>query len=350
MSADDPLDRLITDWLSNRISSDDFRTLDARLRTDPAARAALRRTASLDAALRDWATGQEISAAWAGADAQSPEGSSTRATPSPFRRWRWRWPLAAAAAIALSVATYHVGTYSAPQPVGPATRVLADGTVVELNGAVVIVSDFNASERRVRLERGEAHFTVTKDAARPFIVTAAGVSVRAVGTAFNVRLADATVEVLVTEGQVRLQPPSAQTAPVALGNTATTPPATPATHSTSPTPEPLLAARQRAVVATTPSAAAPEIATLTPGEIARVLAWQHRLLDFTATPLGDVVAAFNRRNATQLVLADPGLAALRVNASLRSDNVIGFVKLLETGFGVRAERRGENEILLSRPP
>ena len=340
MSPDDPLDRLIADWLSDRISPDDFRTLDARLRTDPAARAALRRTASLDAALRDWATGREISAAWATPDAPTPEGSSTPATPSLLRRWRW--PLAAAAAIALSVATYHVGTYSAPQPVGPATRVLADGTVVELNGAAVIVSDFNASERRVRLERGEAHFTVTKDAARPFIVTAAGVSVRAVGTAFNVRLADATVEVLVTEGQVRLQPPSAQTAPVALGNTAT--------HSTSPTPEPLLAARQRAVVATTPSAAAPEIATLTPGEIARVLAWQHRLLDFTATPLGDVVAAFNRRNATQLVLADPGLAALRVNASLRSDNVIGFVKLLETGFGVRAERRGENEFLLSRPP
>lgn len=347
MSPDDPLDRLIADWLSDRISPDDFRTLDARLRTDPAARAALRHTASLDAALRDWATRHEISAAWTTADAPTPEVSSTRATPSLFRRWRWRWPLAAAAAVALSVATYHFGTHSAPHPAGPATRVLADGTVVELNGAAVIVSDFTVSERRVRLERGEAHFTVTKDAARPFIVTAAGVSVRAVGTAFNVRLADATVEVLVTEGQVRLQPPSAQTAPVAPGNTGTTPPSTP---SASPAPEPLLAARQRAVVATTPSAAAPEIATLTPGEIARVLAWQHRLLDFTATPLGDVVAAFNRRNATQLVLADPGLAALRVNASLRSDNVIGFVKLLETGFGVRAERRGENEILLSRPP
>ncbi len=347
MSPDDPLDRLIADWLSDRISPDDFRTLDARLRTDPAARAALRRTASLDAALRDWATRHEISAAWTTADAPTPEVSSTRATPSLFRRWRWRWPLAAAAAVALSVATYHFGTHSAPHPAGPATRVLADGTVVELNGAAVIVSDFTVSERRVRLERGEAHFTVTKDAARPFIVTAAGVSVRAVGTAFNVRLADATVEVLVTEGQVRLQPPSAQTAPVAPGNTGTTPPSTP---SASPAPEPLLAARQRAVVATTPSAAAPEIATLTPGEIARVLAWQHRLLDFTATPLGDVVAAFNRRNATQLVLADPGLAALRVNASLRSDNVIGFVKLLETGFGVRAERRGENEILLSRTP
>jgi transmembrane sensor len=341
MSPADPLARLIADWLSDRISPEDFRTLDARLRADPAARAALRRTASLDAALRDWATRQEFSSAWAGAAAPAP----ARTAPSLFRRCRW--PLAAAAAVALSVATYHVGTLAAPQPLAPGTRMLADGTVVELNGAAEIVPDYTATERRVHLERGEAHFTVTKDSARPFIVTAAGVSVRAVGTAFNVRLAGAAVEVLVTEGQVRLQPPPAPTAPGAPAPTATAPLST---HSASPTPERLLAARQRAVVGTTPSAAAPEIATLTPGEIARVLAWQHRLLNFSATPLGEIAAAFNRRNATQLVLADPGLAALRVNASLRSDNVHGFVKLLETGFGVRAERRGENEILLSRPP
>jgi len=112
----------------------------------------------------------------------------------------------------------------------------------------------------------------------------------------------------------------------------------------------LLAARQRAVIGTTPGAAAPEIATLTPGEIERVLAWQHRILHFAATPLGEIAAAFNRRNALQLVIADPGLAALRVSASLRSDNVTGFVRMLETGFAVHAERRGDAEILLSRPP
>jgi transmembrane sensor len=338
MNPGEPLERLIADWLGGGISPEDFHALDARLRTDPAARAALRRAANLDSALRDWATRHELSAAWAGADAAEPAPAPARVASSPFRRWRWA--LAAAAAVALSVATYHFGTLSAPQPPAPSTRVLADGTVVELNGATVIVSDYTATERRVRLERGEAHFSVTKDAARPFTVTAAGVSVHAVGTAFNVRLADAAVEVLVTEGQVRLQPPPAPAAP------ASSPFSQPAAAAA---PERTLAARQRAVVATTP-AVAPEVATLTPSEIARVLAWQHRLLDFTATPLGEVVAALNRRNATQLVLADPGLAALRVSASLRSDNVHGFVKLLETGFGVRAERRGDAEILLSRPP
>jgi len=346
MSPADPLERLIADWLGNTISPEDFRILDARLRADPAARATLRRAAHLDSALRDWAARQEISAAWAGADSAKPSLASDRPlTPtasSPFRRWLW--PLAAAAAVALSVATYHFGALSAPQPPTPSTRVLADGTVVELNGAAVIAADFSATERRVRLERGEAHFTVTKDAARPFTVTAAGVSVRAVGTAFNVRLADAAVEVLVTEGQVRLQPPPAAAAP---GHSPSAPPAQPAAA-----PELMLAARQRAIVATTPATAAvaPDVATFTPSEIARVLAWQHRLLNFTATPLGEVVAALNRRNATQLVLADPELAALRVSASLRSDNIHGFVKLLETGFAVRAEPRGDAEIVLSRPP
>ncbi len=346
MSPDDPLERLIADWLGNTISPEDFRTLDARLRADPAARAALRRAAHLDSALRDWATRHEFSAAWAGADSAEPAAASAqapaRAASSPFRRWRW--PLAAAAAVALSVATYHFGTLSAPQPPAPSTRVLADGTVVELNGAAVIAADFSATERRVRLERGEAHFTVTKDAARPFTVTAAGVSVRAVGTAFNVRLADAAVEVLVTEGQVRLQPPPAAAAP---GHSPSAQPA-----QSAAAPELMLAARQRAIVATTPATAAiaPDVATFTPSEIARVLAWQHRLLNFTATPLGEVVAALNRRNATQLVLADPELATLRVSASLRSDNIHGFVKLLETGFAVGAEPRGDAEIVLSRPP
>ena len=346
MSPGDPLERLIADWLGGAISPEDFRALDARLRADPAARAALRRAAHLDSALRDWATHQEIAAAWAEAKAPEPTPVPARAASSPFRRWLW--PLAAAAAVALSFATYRFGTLSAPQPPAPSTQVLADGTVVELNGAAVIASDFTATERRVRLDRGEAHFTVKKDAARPFTVTAAGVSVRAVGTAFNVRLADAAVEVLVTEGQVRLQPPFAAAVPASASAAQPSAPTAPAA------PERILAARQRAVVPTTATsataAAAPDVATLTPSEIARVLAWQHRLLNFTATPLGEVVAALNRRNATQLVLADSELAALRVSASLRSDNVDGFVKLLETGFDVRAERRGEAEILLSRPP
>ena len=62
----------------------------------------------------------------------------------------------------------------------------------------------------------------------------------------------------------------------------------------------------------------------------------------------EIVAEFNRRNVVQLVVMDPELASLRVSATLRSDNIHGFVRLLEAGFGTRAEQRGESEILLRR--
>ena len=168
---------------------------------------------------------------------------------------------------------------------------------------------FTAAVRRVRLERGEAHFAVTKDPARPFLVNAAGIEVRAVGTAFNVRVGAVTLEVLVTEGRVQLNSQPAATAGAA---TAGSPPP--------PSLIPVLEARQRAVVSLGAATQPPQIDTLTPGEIERVLAWQHRLLNFTAMPLREIVAEFNRRNVVQLVVADPELASVRISAAFRSDN------------------------------
>ena len=214
------------------------------------------------------------------------------------------------------------------------TRTLPDGTLVELNRGAELTVAFTEAERRVRLERGEAHFAVTKNPARPFIVIAAGVDVRAVGTAFNVRIDAATVEVLVTEGQVGV-------------NRAPGTPARPA-DSASTESALQLTVRQRAVVSLQPDAPPPQVATLTKGEIDRVLAWQHRLLDFTAAPLCNIVIEFNRRNVVQIVVSDPELANMRISAAFRTDNIDGFVRLLEAGFGAVAERRGPYEIVLRR--
>ncbi len=216
-------------------------------------------------------------------------------------------------------------------------RVLDDGTVVELNRGAIMTVRFTAAERRVRLEQGEAHFRVTKNPARPFVVSAHGMDVHAVGTAFNVRLDTAVVEVLVTEGRVQVSRES-ETSPGAFA---------------SPTPArppvvPMLEAGQRAVVSLAAQPEAPQIALLTAGEIERVLAWQHRMLDFTAAPLADVVAEFNRHNTTQIVVADPELASVRISASFRSDNLDGFVRLVEVGSIARVERRSDHEILLRK--
>lgn len=232
------------------------------------------------------------------------------------------WPAPAEPPLAIQPA-------AAPAAVAPIERrTLEDGTVVELNRGTELAIAFTPAERRVQLVRGEAHFTVAHNAARPFFVAAGGVSVRAVGTAFNVRLGAAAVEVLVTEGRVQVSEPAALA------------------RSAAPM---FLAANQRTLVPLTVNEPAAAVATLSSEEIASRLAWQPRLLDFSAAPLRSIVDEFNRRNAPyHLAIADPSLAELEISANLRSDNVEGFLRLLETGFGVRVERAGQDIILRRR--
>lgn len=211
-------------------------------------------------------------------------------------------------------------------------RVLEDGSILELNRGAVVEVAFTAEERRVHLRRGEAYFTVAKNPQRPFVVQAAQIGVRAVGTAFNVRLSPSSVEVLVTEGKVQVRPPDR--------------------HETTGRPDlapsvPTLLAGQLAVVPLNDSAS-PKVVAVAPEDMARLLAWQPRLLEFDSTPLSAVVTEFNRRNKTKLVLGDPDLGAIPIVASFRSDSLDAFVRLLEISAGVRAERRGESEIVLRR--
>lgn len=281
---------------------------------------------------------------------------------APPLRQRFRHRLSWALALAASVALVITGYWSFGPPlkeddrgddalvfhIENNLRTLPDQTVVELNRGAEISVDYSESVRRVVLIRGEAHFTVTKDPSRPFVVNVMGLDVRAVGTAFNVRVDTAAVEVLVTEGKVEL---ASATPPERFPETSLEGSVHPVSAGISeesrPTPlVPILEARQRAVVSFEAEALPPQVAILTPGEIERVLSWQHRLLDFEAAPLNEIVAEFNRRNTTQLVILDANLASLRVSAKLRSDNIDGFLHLLRAGFDVQTESREKGEILL----
>ncbi len=110
----------------------------------------------------------------------------------------------------------------------------------------------------------------------------------------------------------------------------------------------LVVAGERAVVSLVEPGAVPTVAAVPADELARLLAWQYRKLEFADAPLAQVVAEFNRDNQVKLVVDDPVLAALPIGATLRSDNVEGFVRLLETSFHVAVERRGDGVIVLRR--
>ena len=259
--------------------------------------------------------------------------------------------LAAAAVVALLITTR--SPQVAPEQATPLVAVstalaapcerltLEDGSVVELNRGASVEVAYSAAERRVRLMRGEANFTVAKNPARPFVVNAGGVDVRAVGTVFNVRLAGAAVEVVVSEGRVKLENWSGDALVAGSAN------ATTASHPQLEA-EVLLSVGQSAVVSLVASAPGPQVNSLAETELAARLAWQPRLLDFTGAPLSEIVAEFNRRNPVQLAVDDATLGALRLSAAFRSDNVEGFVRLMESDFGMRAEWRSEREIVLRR--
>ncbi|HYG28420.1 MAG TPA: FecR domain-containing protein, partial [Caulobacteraceae bacterium] len=82
---------------------------------------------------------------------------------------------------------------------------LEDGSRVELNTDSRIEVAYAEDQRRIVLLKGEALFEVAKDPSRPFVVMANGAEVRAIGTAFNIRLREKLVELTVTEGVVSVK-------------------------------------------------------------------------------------------------------------------------------------------------
>jgi transmembrane sensor len=288
---------------------------------------------------------------WAALDQLSEWRPANSRQPNPDllavpRRRFWRWPasLAAAAAIVFLVTWWHASPRSMParsQAIihpGPERLVLEDGSIVELNAGAKVDVRFSAEERRVELVRGEAHFTVAKNPARPFIVSANKFAVRAVGTAFNVSMDREAVSVLVTEGRVRIDIPATVKATGAAE-------VRELSH---------VAAGQHALlnVAATGSdlegagaSGLLKLRDVTPAEIEQALSWQGLRLEFVDMALKDVVAEFNRYNQQKLVVRDPKASAILVGGSFRADNVETFVRLLESSFGVKSVQRG-NEIAL----
>jgi len=260
---------------------------------------------------------------------------------APRRRGHCGWWMAGLAAAAAAAVVIGFTTLSRePEPVATKSHLLVnerlalpDGSRIELKDGSKIVVQYSGAERRVKLTGGEAQFSVRKDASRPFIVEAAGVEVRAVGTVFNVRLDQVTVGVLVTEGAVKVnRDPSAGAAHAKLAEVI------------------VAAGEQTSVPLAAPAEipAPPAVTRATPEEISQSLAWQTPRLQFFETPLAEAVAEFNRLNREQIVIGDPELGALPIGGTFRPDNVEGFVRLLDATLDIRADKSGDNQTVLRR--
>jgi len=323
------IEEMAADWMIERdrgLSPTRERELTQWLQADP------RHVTAFNALAETWALLGGVSSA---APVLNGPGRDRRI----FRRWL---PAALAAAAVVTVAFFGIGRKAYPEARDPSapfamtatTEVgvlrnveLPDGSVIQLNTDSAIDVRFGPDERRVTLSRGEVHFTVARNAARPFIVSVAGVDVRVIGTVFNVRLRAERVDVLVTEGKVRVDAATPVAAPVAGPNARV--------HSE------LTAGQKLSIELSNAVPASPARAELSQSEIKQVLAWQARRLEFDATPLTDIVAEINRYNRHKLVIAEPRLESQRFGGSFPAGDHETFVRMLETSFGVIAERTAD---------
>jgi len=96
-------------------------------------------------------------------------------------------------------------------PMGRKGKVtLTDGSSIELNGGASISYPdcFVASERTIKLLRGDAFFAITKDAHHPFIVqTANNTRIKVLGTRFNVKQNDykSRIEITLNSGKISFE-------------------------------------------------------------------------------------------------------------------------------------------------
>jgi transmembrane sensor len=201
------------------------------------------------------------------------------------------------------------------------TITLADGSRIHLNTASAVEVAMRKHSRRVRLVKGEALFEVAHDPSRPFLVDAGAARLRAVGTAFNVRIRDTVVELTVTEGVVAVAENMDDVHHPDVSK---------------------IAAGGGAVIGS--GAMAPT--ALDPTILRQRTAWQDGVIELDGETLAQAVAEFNRYRGSPIIIGDPRLANLRVGGRFEVDEAEKFLTAVEGSFAVSAIPAADGSILL----
>ena len=204
---------------------------------------------------------------------------------------------------------------------GHRTIALADGSKIELNTNTSLRVLIHSGERRVLLDKGEAFFQIRHDAARKFVVIAAGHRIVDLGTQFTVRNDSERLQVMLMQGRARIefvdsrqQPQSAILSPgdVAVATT-----------------------RSLSVLKETKQALVDETA------------WRQGELVFHFTSLANAAAEFNRYNRKKIIVADSIVAKRQIGGTFATIDVALFGRIARDLLGVQVDDRGA-EIVISR--
>jgi transmembrane sensor len=203
--------------------------------------------------------------------------------------------------------------------IGEVRRIaLEDGSAMTLAPQTIVRQNFDGSRRLIELLSGDAYFEVVPDAARPFLVLARWLTVRALETAFSVEALDGrALSVLVVRGFVDV---------------------TSSTGASASTRGRRLEANMQMVSSSAGSLSALPVP---PDALRRSQAWRDGMLAFEDESLADVAAQFQRFSAVRIEIADEALARAPVTGVFAANDPKGFAHAIAASLDARVEDDGD---------
>jgi len=242
--------------------------------------------------------------------------------PAPVSRRRmliWGGASAAASMAGLAVAL-HAPRAQATQRGEIRLIPLQDGSTMTLNTDSAARVRYRDDRRLIELIRGEAFFSVARDALRPFEVDVDGRRLSTDSGAFRVsRLNAAPVQVTVQQGRLDLAAGSRERVRLTANSRLD-----------------LIDGRP------------PAVQQISAREVERDLAWREGKIAFKGDTLADAALAFARYGDPRVTIADPALAREPITGLFAANDPVGFSRTVAFALDATVTRRGD-EIVLSRP-
>jgi transmembrane sensor len=202
---------------------------------------------------------------------------------------------------------------------------LEDHSRIVLDAATRLRVQFTSDARTVKLQDGQAQFSVAKDPTRPFKVVAGGRTIVAVGTVFTVEYIDSQVHVAMMEGKVAV-------VPTTVG---------PASADTGSREDISLIAGEELRVSRDGRS------TVTPkADLEAATAWREGKVIIRSESLGEAVQRMNRYSQRQIRIDDAALAEKQVSGVFEAGDVAGFVSALERYLPVAADYADSHTVKL----
>lgn len=212
---------------------------------------------------------------------------------------------------------------------------LSDGSVVSLNTNTKLQITYTRDAREIKLVYGEGNFAVAKNKERPFLVKAGEGAVVAVGTAFDVRYVNTDVNVIVTEGTVKVFAETPSLDNLKLTST-------------------VLNTQTEALVsagnAISYNKVVTQVTPVNPQSLLNKLAWLKGNLVFDGETLEQVIAEVSRYTDKRIVIKDEQLKQLKVGGHFNTSDVDKLLYALGKSFSIRVQYQGDYLIELSQEP